>query len=518
METAGVETTDVETSHGLKTVEGSDPEAITKLLPQSVVRDHPLGVDPPKQPRYLKSVPQHVVPSNNPKAPWGFDENNNPIGMPVPKPSMVRSYVFAQPQPDRPRDPSKVCGGCGQRLCRYCHPENNIQTDVLRGAPVTRALSSEVVEALCKKFREGSIDYASKSQTVSENETVPSPLVAPLIHYPTMFHLSLKDLVEYLNTVVEMESFERFDYTQPKQKILKSSRVIELQIGGLEKKLAEAAARSNLLDQQILDSQNLIRTWSVHVMKLQVKRGERAPDDILDSRTREKFKLEEKKIIKQLEAEKLELQRQSRTDKQRLADLQQRLATWGSGSNPDDFVEEYPRVTQHNPKSFGDKFIVPEKDDFKGVLPNGYKYGVGAYIQLVYEYGDSLAAEKTIFKYWKHFENEVVLQAIGWRLIRPPKKLFAAHPTLTKYVNPALLTEEEHIDSDDTENALILKTGGAQIGGQVYSAGRRWDGTQRSLHSFDGPIGRGTGETVGDGDENHAADLTSNDSESYQPD
>jgi hypothetical protein len=134
----------------------------------------------------------------------------------------------------------------------------------------------------------------------------------------------------------------------------------------LEKKLAEAAARSNLLAQQILDSENLIKTWSVHVMKLQVKRGERAPDDVLDSRTREKFKREEKKIIKQLEAEKLELQRQIRTDKQRLADLQQRLATWGS--NSDDFIEEYPRVTRHNSKSFGDKFVVPEKDDFKGVL------------------------------------------------------------------------------------------------------------------------------------------------------
>jgi hypothetical protein len=111
-------------------------------------------------------------------------------------------------------------------------------------------------------------------------------------------------MVELLNTVVDEESIECFDRTQPKQKILKSSRVIDLQVGGLEKKLAEAAARSNLLAQQILDSENLIKTWSVHVMKLQVKRGERAPDDVLDSRTRENFKREEKKIIKQLEAEK----------------------------------------------------------------------------------------------------------------------------------------------------------------------------------------------------------------------
>jgi hypothetical protein len=461
-----------------------------------------------KIPRYLKTVPMPVVPSTNPQAPFGYDENDRPIGVPVPKPSMVRPYVLPLKDAEAPKPHS------------YSLPGNNVQTAVFKGGIYVR--TSDLI------FR--NLTVISESEAALRRllgERIPADTVVlkpskrhyEFVDYVKMFQLKRTDLTELLDTQIDTERVEVLDTTQPKQKILKSSAPTKGEINSTEARIAEADKRIAEIGDEIKESENLIDSWSVHKMKLQVKRGERQPDDILDKATREKLKREEKQNVDRLEEERSGLRQQLNTDKQLLTELRGRIDTWG---RDEDYDEQYPRVLREYPILFRDKFVPPDRDEFKGILPPGYEYGANGYAQVVHEFGGEYrtSGEDKLFRHWRQFENELVLQAIGWGLIQPSRALLKKHPTLTAYIDKdaAAMNADPEAESDDTENALILKTGGAQIGGQVYSAGKRWNGRQRSLSSFDGPIGRGTREKVDGSENDHTSDLSSNDFDSYQPD
>src|SRR5258706_13333059 len=112
----------------------------------------------PKQPAYLKSVAQPIIPSADPEAPYGRDENDRPIGVPVGKPYVKPELKAEQVAPSG----SKPCGDCGQQLCKHCHPENIVQTDVLKQitrVPVTldsegngRPAASDLEENVRRQF------------------------------------------------------------------------------------------------------------------------------------------------------------------------------------------------------------------------------------------------------------------------------------------------------------------------------------------------------------------------------
>ena len=474
--------------------------------------------EPAKQPAYLKSVAQPLVPSTNPAAPYGFDDNDRPIGVFVPKPSLVPSYLPKSNEPAKPHKFSKSNLRAGS-LAPGGHNGGRLEQFVR----VISESEATLRRLFGERIPDGTIVFK------------PSKRHHEFVDYRKMFQLTRTELATLLDTQIYTERVDVFDTTQPKQKILKSSGNLKQEINVTGIKISDAEKRIEEIGDQIKESEKLVDSWSVTVMKAQVKRGERQPDDILDKSTREKFKYQERQKVTQLEDEYRRLRQQLNQNKQRLAEVQEHFETWGL--RDEDYDMQYPRVTREYPVHFRDKFVPPNRDEFKGILPPGYGYGANGYAQVVYELSGEheTSGEDKLLRHWRQFENELVLQLIGWRLIQPSLGLLKKHPTLTTYLdmdtdvadrlrkfwaNPAaaMSAEPKEIESDDTENALIFKTGGAQIGGQIYSAGTRWNGTQRSLSSFDGPIGRGTSEAFEDSGNDYTSDLSSDDSDSYQPD
>jgi len=235
------------------------------------------------------------------------------------------------------------------------------------------------------------------------------------IYFPAFFDLSRKQLVQLLDAQVGTKTEP--DYTLPKQTFLKSPASLKAQIVELKTTLSQAETRVVALKQLIADSEKLIKSWNRVRMKREIKQGTRPPENLLDKQTIEKFKRDELKQIGEYEQEKRELQKQSKESKSKLLELQSRLENWGL--NPNDSESRFP--TREVPVVFEDKFIPPSEEDFEGKLPKGHEYGVGAYRQMVYQYGNS--ADTKIWRGWKKFENEIVLQAIRHGLIRPPKRL-----------------------------------------------------------------------------------------------
>jgi hypothetical protein len=459
-----------------------------------------------KIPRYLKTVPMPVVPSTNPQAPFGYDENDRPIGVPVPKPSMVPTNI---PKSNTPAKPHKFS-------------ESNIQVGGLSPGGHNGGRLERFVQVISEPEAELRRLFGERIPADTTIILKPSRRHYEFVDYVKMFQLTRTDLVELLNTQIYTERIENvLDTTQPKQKLLKSPATIKSEANSAETRIADANKRIAEIGEEIKESEKLIDSWSVTVMKAQVKRGERQPDDILDRATCEKFKYEERQKIDRLKEERSGLRQRLNTDGKLLTELRERIDTWGL--RDEDYEEQYPRVVREYPILFRDKFIPPDRDEFKGILPPGYGYGADGYAQIVHEVGGEYrtSGEDKLFRHWRQFENELVLQVIGWGLIQPSPALLKKHPTLTTYIDrdaAAMTAEPEAESADNAENALILKTGGAQIGGQVYSAGTRWNGRQRSLSSFDGPIGRGSRESVGGTGDDYTLDASTDNSDSYQPD
>ena len=83
------------------------------------------------------------------------------------------------------------------------------------------------------------------------------------------------------------------------------------------------------------------------------------------------------------------------------------------------------------------------------------------------------------------FENRVIREAIRFRVILAP--LESAH-MIADWLPTPEPTQPGWYREDEQENKLIIKTGGDQIGGQIYGAGYRQTGghvVQRSLTTFE---------------------------------
>ena len=89
---------------------------------------------------------------------------------------------------------------------------------------------------------------------------------------------------------------------------------------------------------------------------------------------------------------------------------------------------------------------------------------------------------------WGWFENEIVLQAIGFGLIHPTAKALELYPQLKKYLDASAWSEDD-IEIDDSElHGSILKTGGAEIGASIYNFGVTRNGRPRLSGSFDNAV------------------------------
>jgi len=282
--------------------------------------------------------------------------------------------------------------------------------------------------------------------------------------FPEILGISRRQLIGLLDLPVKVEK------RAVTKKVLKARSGIETAIEELTTKVP---ARIEELKKLIKESEELIHSWGKKVMELR-----RAEDDILDKSTREKYKYEEKKQIEQYEQEKRELQRRV----SRLDALKQRLATWGE--RPED--HEIVTVDEDFVVTFAEKFELSKRylEDHPDDTIDGYLAVLSEH-DLLKDISRRFRNYPTIDR-WRYLENEIIFQAIRWRLVQPIDQMIKKYPWLDQTTSG----RPEHYEND-FEEGLIIKTGGASIGVTVYGAGKTWGGQQRQLSTFDRPVTNG---------------------------
>jgi hypothetical protein len=448
-----------------KIVRGPKPKTIDRLLDTSVRK---------KQPAYLKSLAQPIVPTTNPGAPFGYDDNDRPIGVPLGRPYIKPELKAVQEPPSG----SRPCGDCGQDLCKHCHPENAVQTDVLNPGVVTPDLEDNVRRLL--GVPPASVPAAISFKTRKSFD-----------FYPEILDITRKQLVQLFDAVVDTE----VETMRLMETRLKSTKPVEIQIAAFKSKIKQAQTRLQCLSLLVERSKRWILSWSAQVMKYGTKTiPPRAPENMLDEQTREKFKYKEKKKLKKYELWKTRLQKIVRETQSQIEPLQQRLDNWGS--HPSDI--ENVTITSDREITFRDKFREPEEpindlSDSYAKLRELGTTNTDTYISLLstdYQMLVELSESHPSLRPWRWFENEIVLQAIGFGLIRPTRKEFEKYPQLKKYLNQGAWSEDDEIDDPELRGS-IDKTGGAEIGAFILNFGLTRKGQPRMSGSFDNAIAHG---------------------------
>jgi hypothetical protein len=423
-------------------LEEIETESGTKIVKKDHAhRENPFG---------LKSTAHPVVPSSNLNAPYGFDEHDRPIGMPVGK-AYVRPVKTGTVE--RPKGKCK----CGRPLCMYCHPEFRAQTEVLLRASPSRFDADDV--AIMAGF--------------SARFGPPAKLpISTFVFYPEVLGITRRTLLALFSMTVAIEP-------QPvRKRVLKSRAMIDKEITDEQSWIARIVELKRLIEA----SNQIIEGLSAHVMKLRLdpKSPRYAPDNFLDTSTRKKFKREENKKI---EAAKQEIETLLRSIRKlpKLDDLKHRASNWGKLATDYELVA----VTKDEPVSFENKFVLPPhfEDDHPGQSLETYE----AFLRsndIVMDYAARIRQWPEVDS-WRYLENEIVRQAIAWKLVRPSKAAIDKCPDLRG------TWSEEDYAQDDTENALIVKTGGAQIGASIYNFGTNASGSTRLSGNFDNTVAYG---------------------------
>jgi hypothetical protein len=422
-----------------------DPDLVEEIETEFGTKIVPVNTQHTINPFGLKSVAHPVIESSNPNAPFGFDENDRPIGMPVGRPS-VRPVQTGTVE--RPKGPCK----CGRLLCRYCHPEFIAQTEVLRVSPVAQSDVEDVATSLAWLHAFG------------PPTTVPTKF-AKFIFFPEVLGITRRNLLALFDMTVAIEP-------QPARKrVLKSRAVLDKQIADIQSWTARVVELKGLIQ----ESNQIIEGLSARVMKLR-----RDPDNILDKGTRERFKREENKKI---EAAKQEIETLQGLIRKLpgLDGLKHRASNWGKSDA--DF--ELVTVTTDGPVSFEAKFTLPPHfdEDHPGQSLETYE----AFLRsndLLMDFAARLRGWLSLDS-WRYLENEILRQAIAWGLVKPTKAAVEKYPDLRGTVSEADYAQ------DDTENALILKTGGAEIGASIYNFGTNASGSTRLSGNFDNTVAFG---------------------------
>jgi hypothetical protein len=115
---------------------------------------------------------------------------------------------------------------------------------------------------------------------------------------------------------------------------------------------------------------------------------------------------------------------------------------------------------------------------------------------------------------WRYLENEIVRQAIAWKLLKPTKATIDKYPDLR-----GTWSVEDYVQ-DDTENALILKTGGAEIGASIYNFGTNASGSTRLSGNWGNTITHANKDRKGHGEAQTGSDswIGDDDAGSFDPD
>jgi len=287
--------------------------------------------------------------------------------------------------------------------------------------------------------------------------------------------------------------------------------------------------RIEKLKKLIAASKGVVEGLSARVMKIR-----RAEDNVLDKTTREKFKREENQRMAHSNA-KLFRYRQAL----RVGNYHEKIWRWET--QPVYFrevVDDCMTFTEYGEPRY-------ERGEYK-VPANGAGYWTTNLVRDViatrifdvsrYEVMMQLdagalrlagASEEEQRRTWancQRWENCVIKAAVFHGVLRPRQDLLDLL-ALNPYVREALDASEE-IESDETENALALKTGGACYNGVIHGAGYRYNlktgaFRRRALESFDkGPPKKDNREDREDWEDSgfgNLRDYGNDDIESFQP-
>ena len=423
-----------------------------------------------------------MVPSNNPDAPFGYDDDYRPIGVPVGRPYVKPAQTGTV---ERPKGPCK----CGILLCMHCHPEHIARTEVLKSRMHIKSDTSDITT---------SIDWLS-----TFGPPTPTPQSTGFPFFPEILGITRRQLLALLDMIVAIEP-------QPVEKrMLKPRAIIDKQIADIQLWTARVVE----LKQQIERSMEIIAGLSARMMKLRLdpKSARYAPDNFVDNKTRGQFQREERRKIEVAKQEIEEL-RASIRGLPELDELLHRAKNWGES----DADYEMVTGTADGEVSFIIKFTLPryfEEDHLDQSL-----VAYAAFLRHNNLLTDSSARLRGYpnLDSWRYLENEIVRQAISWKLVRPNRAAIEKYPDLIRGTSP----EDYDYVQDDTENALILKTGGAEIGASIYNFGRNESGSIKLSGSFDNTINYGNKDGKRIRGEGRASDdvWTGDDDAEFTPD
>lgn len=440
--------------------------------------------EPTRIPNFLKTVPSPVVRTNNPAAPYGYDENDRPIGIYVGKP-YVRPELTAIVE--TPTGPCK----CDSPLCKHCHPENIVQTEVIKPhVPVVMTDEEKLADAL------------TQARTLLGIVPKVHPVKKPAVWFTEVLDITRQQLLDLLNAEVGKETREVSGGTAQ----LRQPTDEKAQLAARTSALNHITGRIQEMKDAIKESEELIASLSIRIMKHGTKTlAPRAADDELfsDKSRREQLKRDERKAIEKYEETLSGLRKQEKIIKDEISKLQERLETWGS--RPDD----YERVATQIKVSvtFRERFKEPADEIKDTSLPYSELklrnvLMTDAYISLLsteYEGLRMLSRAHSLLRPWRKFENEVIRQAVSFGLIHPTEEQLQAHPSLKRPPG-----EDDETETDYSgEEALIAKTGGAAIGASIYGYGGN-----RQSGSFDNTIAYGNKDKGGDGNGNDSRSGT----------
>ena len=412
------------------------------------------GPERPSTVSGTKSVSFPVVPSG-PEAPYGRDENNKPI-VPMRSDHEIVSDLL--------ENPSLAPGLCPHKNdpndCIQCRPQGvkpNIylnqsparQFELLHGPPTPEeAEAARIEHELAHARNMFGLSKPIQRQTSSYPKTN-----LKFNCYRELLLLERDHIAAIFDCIVEYHRPEK----PPEESWGKTYTYIQR------------------LQEEITELDALILTRSAAWQK------RHRPDDPLKTNDRLRLKREETKLR---DKKKIELR-----------ELRARMKRWQETPLiPVTFGEKYPITHQcviSHVDFFPDKLRAPEGQDpyYTEILgrvemPVGDVYNIAGYRKMLNLDEGALSQQVEggmTWRGWEEWENKVILQAIESGLIKPNVALIKDYPGLGVYQRPL-----DPIEADETENALIIKTGGADINGRIRAAGYRGksNNTRRKLTDF----------------------------------
>lgn len=424
---------DVETVEGLKTVDAKERDEDEEVNPE-----HSRIVLQPKekrrQPSYIKSLPHSVVPTSNPKAPFGYDENDNPIRLPAdPNLYTIRVRPVPETQPCAPGHHNGSCSECKEmRLQAKARYENERQ-EYERPAQPKPLSESERQE----QEREALLPHAKKfffpTPDADLRRKVDEIKDTSFVCFREVLGLSRDEILSWFDKAVapKVEEQPYIPDSTNLQRSIDASRVAIVKLEN-EKKGMSAKLRGR----QFLDN------------------GDPDPS-YLDTPTRNnykaKFTREINRYQKMISECRNEMYRKTAPD---------------SHAIPIEELDWKERILRERDFKF---------DDFFSFHPGW-----------VQQYKDAAALQTFVIEE-DDTENLAIQLAI--------KLGYCPEPSLeTQRRYPGIVRQRfedfEDDESEVQESKLVRKTGGSQIGGQVVSVGWRWSKTtgkftHRAISNFD---------------------------------